>query len=343
MPIKGQLLAIVWCSQRHSIAGVTQPSISWNQADSPRAVAAGGGRVAVGCVVLGGLLFGTAGTAQALGPGGTTPLGVGGVRLLVGGMVLLAVVVLQGKSPAAALRLWRSRAGFLAGRCVAAYQVCFFAAIQQTGVALGTLVTVGTAPVLAGLLGWAALRHCPTRAWVVATALCIAGLCLLSGEGLRAGRLYGVVLALAAGLAIATFTVAAKQLMDKGVGNLDVLTGSFLLGGALLVPLMITQPLGWLVSPGGAFLALYLGVATMALANSLMAYGLKSLAPGPVTTLTLTDPLIATTLGFFVLGETLASLALAGLALVLLGLLLQGFTSAKRPEMHDLPAPIVPL
>ncbi|MEO6144111.1 MAG: EamA family transporter [Dermatophilaceae bacterium] len=322
---------------------MTQLSISCDQSDSRRAVVAGGGRAAVGCVVLGGILFGTAGTAQALGASGTTPLGVGGVRLLVGGMALLAVVVLQGKSPAAALRLWRSRAGILAGGCVAAYQVCFFAAIQQTGVALGTLVTVGTAPVLAGLLAWAALRHRPTRAWVVATALCIAGLCLLSGEGLRAGRPYGVLLALVAGLAIATFTVAAKQLMDQGVGSLDVLTGSFLLGGALLSPWMITQPLGWLVSPGGALLALYLGVATMALANSLMAYGLKRLAPGPVTTMTLTDPLTATALGFLVLGETLAAPALAGLALVLLGLLLQGFTSAKGPEPHDQPAPIVPL
>ena len=323
---------------------MTQPSISWNQADSPRAVAAGTGRAAVGCVVLGGLLFGTAGTAQALGPGGTTPLGVGGVRLLVGGMVLLAVVVLQGKSPAAALRLWRSRTGLLAGVCVAAYQVCFFAGVQQTGVALGTLVTVGSAPVLAGLLAWAALRHRPTRAWAVATALSLAGLCLLSGEGLRAGPPSGVLLALTAGLAIATFTVAAKQLMDNGVATLDVLTGSFLLGGTLLLPLMINQPLGWLISPGGAFLALYLGVATMALANSLMAHGLKSLAPGPVTTLTLTDPLTATALGVLVLGETLAAPALAGLVLVLLGLLLQGFTSAKRPESRDQPtAPIASL
>ena len=116
--------------------------------------------MAVGSVALGGLLFGTAGTAQAVGPGGTTPLGVGGVRLLVGGMVLLAVVMRQGKSPAAALRLWRSRTGLLAGVCVAAYQVCFFAGVQQTGVALGTLVTVGSAPILAGLLAWAGLATC---------------------------------------------------------------------------------------------------------------------------------------------------------------------------------------
>jgi len=35
LPIKGQLLAIVWCSQRHSIAAVTQPSISWEPSRFP--------------------------------------------------------------------------------------------------------------------------------------------------------------------------------------------------------------------------------------------------------------------------------------------------------------------
>jgi len=45
--------------------------------------------------------------------------------------------------------------------------------------------------------------------------------------------------------------------MDNGVATLDVLTGSFLLGGTLLLPLMINQPLGWLISPGGALLHIW--------------------------------------------------------------------------------------
>lgn len=37
------------------------------------------------------VLFGTTGTAQALGPESTTPLGVGAARLIVGGTALAAV------------------------------------------------------------------------------------------------------------------------------------------------------------------------------------------------------------------------------------------------------------
>lgn len=45
---------------------------------------------AVAAVLLAAALFGTTGTAQALGPDSTTPLGVGAARLAVGGPVLLA-------------------------------------------------------------------------------------------------------------------------------------------------------------------------------------------------------------------------------------------------------------
>jgi DME family drug/metabolite transporter len=308
----------------------------------PAARAAGAGRRAVAAVVLGGILFGTAGTARALESSGTTSMGVGAARLVVGGLTMLLVVMALGRSPVAALRLWRTPAGLLAGACAALYQVGFFASVQQTGVALGTLVTVGSAPVLAGLLAWVVLRHRPSRAWAGATALCLVGLVLLSADGLELGRPSGVALALLAGLAAATYNICAKTLLDKGVPVLDVLTGTFLLGGLLLLPWLLATPLGWLTTPGGILLAAYLGVATMAVANLLLAYGLKRLPPGPVTTLTLTDPLTATTLGVVVLSETLAGRAWLGLGLVLLGLVLQGLASARRPAA-DLPVDAVVL
>jgi len=98
------------------------------------------------------VLFGTTGTAQALGPAGTTPLGVGAVRLALGGAVLLGVLPLLGGRSGRAVALWRSPLGLAAGVCTALYQLCFFAAVKTTGVALGTLLTIGSGPVFAGLL-----------------------------------------------------------------------------------------------------------------------------------------------------------------------------------------------
>ena len=141
---------------------------------------------AVGSVLAAAVLFGTTGTSQALGPEATTPLGVGTARLAIGGAALVAVLPTLGGRPRDAVRLWRAPAGLLAGVCTAAYQVAFFAAVASAGVAVGTLVTIGSGPLFAGLLAWGALGNRPTRGWVTATAACVAGLVLLSSPGLLA-------------------------------------------------------------------------------------------------------------------------------------------------------------
>lgn len=288
----------------------------------------------IASVVLAGVLFGTAGTAGALGPDGTTPLGVGALRLIVGAVALVVVLQVWGTSPRRLVRLWRSPPIVAAALGAAIFQLCFFTAIDDVGVGLATLVTVGSGPIFAGLLGWSVLRHRPTGSWALATVICIVGLGLRSADRLGGdGGTAGILLALAAGVASATWTVAAKHQYDRGVGKLELPAATFALGGLLLVPVLLTQPLAWIALPSGLVLALYLGVATMALANVVLSLGLGRLSPGPVTTLMLSDPLVATLLGVVVLGEVLSGTAWVGVALVSAGLVLQGAVLAReRPR-----------
>jgi DME family drug/metabolite transporter len=278
------------------------------------------------------VLFGTTGTAQALGPSGTTPLGVGAARIVIGGLGLLAVLPRVGGSRRAALALWRTRWGLLAGLMTAAYQVLFFGGVHLAGVALGTLVTIGSGPVFTGLLSWLVLRERPERSWVIATTVCVVGLALLVGSGSSSpgsdGR--GLLLALGAGLGYAVYTVGAKHLITAGHRSDDVMTAAFLLGGLVLLPLLLTQPLAWLATPRGLVMALWLGLATTTLAYVLFGRGLHHLPAGPVTTLVLAEPVVATFLGVVVLGERLTAPAWCGAVLVLLGLALQGVVSARR-------------
>lgn len=284
-------------------------------------------------VVAAAVLFGTTGTAQALGPEGTTPLGVGAARLLVGGAALLPLLPVLGGAPRRAVALWRSRPGIVAGVCTAMYQVCFFAAVQGAGVALGTLVTIGSGPVFAGLLASTVMRERPARSWIIATGLCVLGLALLCADGLgEAGAgAVGLLLALGAGLAYATYTVAAKHLMLAGEDSSTVMGSAFGLGGLMLVPVLLTQPTGWLTTGSGVALAAYLGLFTTAAAYALFGRGLAVLPAGPVTTLVLAEPLVATLLGVGLLDERLAPAGVAGAALVLAGLVLQGTASSRRP------------
>ena len=293
------------------------------------------GRGPVMSVLAAAALFGTAGTAQALGPSGTTPLGVGIARIVVGAVCLLVAMPLLGATPRRLPALWRTPAMWITAGCAGTYQLLFFAGVQRAGVALGTLVAVGSAPILAGVLGWVVLGHRPSRGWSVATAICLVGLVLLSAQEVAAGgsAALGLLLALGAAGCSATYNVAAKVQLDAGATELEVPTGSFVLGGVLLLPLLLTQPLGWMASPHGVALVLYLGIATMGLANVLLTRGIRRLASGPVTTLMLGDPAVATVLGVLVLGETLAPAATLGVLVIFAGLFLQGVLATR-----DMPA-----
>ena len=276
-------------------------------------------------------LFGTTGTAQALGPSGTTPLGVGAARIAIGGAGLLAVLPRLGGHRRDALALWRTRWGVTAGVTTALYQVCFFAGVSRAGVALGTLVTIGSGPVFTGLLSWLLLRERPRPSWVVATAVCVVGLALLVGSGSAQPDVdpVGLVLALASGFGYAVYTVAAKRLMTDGHRSDEVMAGAFSLGGLLLVPVLLTQPMSWIATPSGLALALWLGLVTTTAAYVLFGRGLRHLPAGPVTTLVLAEPVVATVLGVVVLGESLTLLGWVGAALVLAGLMLQGVAASR--------------
>jgi DME family drug/metabolite transporter len=298
---------------------------------------AGRGR-AVLSVLAAATLFGTTGTSQALGPSGTTPLGVGAARIAIGGAGLFAVLPWIGGSRRDALALWRTRWGILAGLTTALYQVCFFGGVLRAGVAVGTLVTIGSGPVFTGILSWILLRERPKASWVVATSVCVVGLGLLIGSSSSGGHadVVGFLLALASGLGYAFYTVASKRLMNDGHRSDEVMAAAFGLGGLVLLPVLLTQPIAWMATPSGVVMALWLGLGTTTVAYVLFGRGLRHLPAGPVTTLVLAEPVVATLLGVLVLGETIPVLGWVGVSLVLVGLALQSAAS-RLGEGQSLP------
>ncbi|MFN8156312.1 MAG: DMT family transporter [Candidatus Nanopelagicales bacterium] len=281
-------------------------------------------------VLAAGALFGTAGTAASFGPDDASSASVGFLRLSLGALALFAIMPFVGGRWRNLPGLWRRPAIWVMAAGAAAYQPFFFGAVERSGVALSTLVTVGIGPVYAGLLGWAFLKVRPTRGWAFATLIAVVGLLLLSWGELRIGDAVGPLMALAAGLGAASYVVAAKHELDRGGHSVELPGAAYLLGSVLLVPIALRESFAWVASPSGALVALYLGIVTMGLANVFAVRGMRGMGPGPAATLLLADPLTATVLGVVVLGETLAPLAVVGLVLVLLGLVLQAY--ALRPE-----------
>lgn len=280
-------------------------------------------------VVLGAALWGTTGTTQALGPDAATPLQVGALRDVSGALALLALVVARGRlgEVRAVLRGSQRPAALVATVAIAAYPLLFFAGVARAGVALGTLVGIGSVPITTGLL--ARLRgerlH---RRWSVGTALSLAGVALLIGPAADAVDVGGLLLAVGAGTAYGVFTLASKRVLDGGHSATATMTAAYLGAGLLLSPLLVVTSPSWVVSGDGVLVSLWLGLGTVAVAYVLYARGLARLPAATVASLTLAEPLTATILAVAVLGERLTGLATVGAGLVALGLLV---VSLRRP------------
>ena len=306
------------------------------------------------------MLFGTTGTSQALGPEGTTPLSIGVMRMVIGGTGLALIAFLLAARHArrrvdAATQtlgsLSLSRGGIrplslmvLTGACLAIYQPLFFLGTERNGVAVGTVVALGSAPILAGLLEWALTRRMPSTTWMGATALATVGVVLLGfgGEAGAAGGTDAVGLAgsVGAGASFAVIANAQRRLLDAGWDPFTVV-GAMGASSALLCAFALPfVDVSWLGTTSGLVMALWLGLATISIAYVLFTWGLSGLTAATAATLTLGEPLTASILGISVLGERLSVLAIVGLAVLAAGLALLawGSRSPRDPQPYAVEA-----
>lgn len=299
------------------------------------------GVVHVLAVLAAAMLFGTTGTSQALGPDDTTPLSIGVVRMVLGGTGLAVIAFLLAArharrrpadaAPPPRLGLRPLSLMVLTGVCISIYQPLFFLGTSLNGVAVGTVVALGSAPILAGLLEWALTRRMPSATWMGATALATIGVVLLGfgGEAGGAGGTdpIGLLGSIGAGASFAVIANAQRRLLDEGWDPFTVV-GAMGASSAIICAFAVPfVDLSWLGTPSGVVMALWLGFATISVAYVLFTWGLSGLTAATAATLTLGEPLTASILGIVVLGERLSALAIVGLVVLGAGLALLAWGS----------------
>lgn len=285
-------------------------------------------------VLAGAMLWGTTGTTQALAPDGATSLGVGSIRVVLGGIALVAIARARGLFRGG--RRWAPLPTAVMALSVASSQLAFFASVERTGVAIGTIVTIGSSPVAAGLFAFLFGGARPSRAWLIATALAVVGCSMLVASGGDvAVDPSGIVLALVAGAGYAAYTVSSKSLLAEHRSG-AVIAVAFGLAAIPLAFVLASQDLGWVAESSGLLAVLHLSFVTVAVAYTLFAKGLATVPSATAVTLTLAEPLTAATLGVLVLDERLTSTSLVGSILLLVGLVI--LTLGSRRTKRELEA-----
>jgi len=228
---------------------------------------------------------------------------------------------------------------------IAAYQLTFFGGVRLAGVALGTAVGIGSAPIWGGLCDWRFAGSTPSRRWFVAAAIAIAGAVLVAGEPGQAERPgLGLVLAVAAGASYALYAYALQQLARAGDAD-RVAATTFVGAGALLAPIALvaggSEALEPLATGRGAAMALHLGFVATTLSYALFTRGVRDTPVATATLLSLAEPVTAVVLGVAVVGEVLTAASAAGVALLLVGVTVAALdrTPVRRPS----PATDVPV
>src|SRR5262245_40520588 len=195
------------------------------------------------------------------------------------------------------------------------FALLFVAAYRLPG---GVAATVGAIqPVLVACLSAGLLGERLRARTIVAGAAGVAGVSLLVLRADARLDTIGILAAIGGATVMATGVVLAKRWRSPA-SALATTGWQLTAGGLVLVPFLLAFE-GLPSSLSGANLAgyAYLSVIGAALAYTLWFRGIRVMSPTRVTFLSLLSPLVATTLGWLVLGQGLTVAQVGGAALVL--------------------------
>ena len=300
--------------------------------------------VGVAAILVTSVLWGTTGTAATFAPS-AGPVAIGSAALGIGGLLQAAVALPALRAARVALR---ARIGIvlLGAVSVAVYPLAFYSSMHLAGVAVGSVVSLASAPLASGILERVVDRRALSRWWMLAAGLGVIGsvmLCAARLDGPAAsvsGTFWGIVLGLLAGATYAVYSWAAHRLMHEGVSRGAAMGAVFGMGGLLLVPVLVITGAPLLASSQAFAVAGYMALVPMFLGYVLFGIGLARVPASTATTITIAEPAVATLLAVLVIGERLTPLGWAGLAVIGLVLVLLAAapaTTLPRQNRSGLP------
>lgn len=293
---------------------------------------------ATAAIIFACLLWGTTGTAASFTEA-VSPLAIGAFAMSGGGLLLVLTSLRQLRRDYVRLKANKTLL-LVGGLAVTAYPLAFYSSMHFSGVAIGTVVSISSAPLFAVLLERLINRKPVSPQWLSSFLLAAIGVSLLAWgkdhgmAGSSSSHILGIGLGLVAAFSYALYSWAARELIERDIHSQSAMSSLFGLAAILLLPSLFLTGENLFASVSNTLLAVYMSVFPMFLGYVCFAYGLRFIAASEATLLTLLEPALATLLAMVILDEHLNALAWLGIGLVMLCLLRQ----RSRPVAETQPA-----
>jgi len=272
--------------------------------------------------------------------------GAGPIAVSAGRLVLASLVMLFLARPLARIGRAAELAFGFAGLALAIHFATWIGSLRYTSVAISTLL-VCTTPLWTEIYDCIAERRAPSRAYLIALPLALAGVGAIAAERATPApvpghALLGDALALLGAFAIGTYfiivrNVGAQPAYGQPLPTKQIVARTYGWAGLALVALSAAarQP-----PPSLADATAWLGIVAMALVSQLLGHtalnrSLRDFSPSTVALATLLEPVIAAALAAWLLAEPVTPLTVVGGALVLAAV--ATLLSSSRPRTAPLP------
>ncbi|MBF4455505.1 EamA family transporter [Acinetobacter sp. SK-43] len=275
-------------------------------------------------VLIASILWGTTGTAASYAPN-LSPLTIGAIAMGGGGLLqaLLAHKKILDHLPQIKSYYPLLLIGMIS---VAIYPLAFYSSMRMAGITIGTVVSIGSAPLFTALLEKIFDKKALSLKWFISFIFGVIGVLLLSvGETHSHGptqsistdqKNIGIILGLIAALTYSLYSWAAKKMIDRGVDSKTSMGLIFGFGALILLPTLFFTGSNLFDESVNLYVVAYMMLIPMFLGYLLFGYALKMISASTATTLTLFEPLVAALFAVLLVGEQLAPIGWVGMVLI---------------------------
>ncbi|MEG1856684.1 MAG: EamA family transporter [Acinetobacter sp.] len=275
-------------------------------------------------VLIASILWGTTGTAASYAPN-LSPLAIGAIAMGGGGLLqaLLAYKNIRCHLPQIRSYFPLLLVGMVS---VAIYPLAFYSSMRMAGITIGTVVSIGSAPLFTALLEKFFDKKALSKKWFISFVFGVVGVLLLSlggshfqgsVQGIATDqKTIGIILGLIAALSYSLYSWAAKKMIDRGVDSKASMGLIFGFGALILLPTLFFTGSNLFDEAVNLYVVGYMMLIPMFLGYLLFGYALKTISASTATTLTLFEPLVAALFAVLLVGEQLAPIGWVGMVLI---------------------------